>query len=82
MSTPDDLPLLSRPRGPDVDEVEVRIKLPLRYASALDTLAIQDHSNRTALVHAAIKEYLDSRLYDAKMLVRMWDGNPTSVDQP
>jgi hypothetical protein len=82
MSDPQ-VPLLSRTAGADPDRVEVRIFLPRGLAAVLDTLSVQDPStNRTALVTAATKEYLEKRLYDARMLVRMHDSaNPTSPER-
>lgn len=76
------LPLLSRTAGADPDRVEVRIWLPRALAAVLDTVAIQDDTNRTALVTVATKEFLERRLYEARMLVRMHDGaNPTSPER-
>lgn len=80
MSDPAELPLLSQAPNPDRDTAEVRIRIPLQYASALDALASIDDSNRTALVETAVKEYLDRRLYNARVLVRMFDGNPSTLD--
>lgn len=62
------------------EDTEVRIRLPMKYAAALDTLANHDQSNRTALCAVAIKEYLDHRVYHARVLVRMFDGNPIEPD--
>lgn len=77
--------LLSRPANPDRQTAEVRVTLGLPYVAVLDTLAGQLGSSRTALVEAAVREYIDKQVYQSRALVRMFDtadraGNPTQGD--
>jgi hypothetical protein len=78
----DDLPLCSRVPNPERTTAEVRITLPVSLVATLDALAILHNSNRTALLTAAAQEYLGRHLSDARFLLRMAEGNPTSVEHP
>ena len=51
-----------------------------RNSAALDFLAARENTNRKALIEKFVRNALQSHLMDARMLVRMADGNPASGD--
>lgn len=73
-------PVLSRPSNPDRDAVPIRLDLPTNYAAALDGLAHIDGSNRKALCELAVREYIDRRLHDITVVLRMAGRNPAVSD--
>jgi hypothetical protein len=80
MTASPQVPLCSRQSSPDRTTAEVRIDLPVELVAVLDFLAAKQRSNRTALVERFTRAGLQEHLMDARMLVRMVDGNPSSVD--
>ena len=72
--------LTSRPSNPDRDTVPIRLDMPPNYAAALDGLAHIDGSNRKALCELAVREYIDRRLKDFSLVLKMAGRNPVGVD--
>ena len=72
--------LMSRPHNPDRDAVPIRLDLPPNYAAALDGLAHIDGSNRKALCELAVREYIDRRLKDFSLVLKMAGRNAVGVD--
>lgn len=72
--------LMSRAANPDRDTVPIRLDLPPNYAAALDGLAHIDGSNRKALCELAVREYIDRRLKDFSIVLRMAGRNPAVSD--
>lgn len=80
MATPAELPLMSRAPNPDRETVPIRLDLPPNYAAALDGLAHLDNSNRKTLCEMAVREYIDRRLKDFTVVLRMAGRNAPVAD--
>lgn len=73
--------MFSRSSDPDRSTAEVRIDLPIDIVAALDGLAIVDESNRKALCTEAVRAYVEKRLTNMAMVMRMAGrSNPSKVD--
>jgi hypothetical protein len=80
MTEHSDIPLCSRAPNPDRDSVPIRLDLPPNFAAALDGLAHIDGCTRKALCEAAISEYINRRLTDMTVVLRMAGRNAVVSD--
>ena len=79
---PPEIPVLSRSASPDRDTAEVRLDLPMSLVAVLDFLAARENTNRKALIEKFVRAALQEKLMDARVLLRMADSNPSTVDHP
>ena len=74
------LPVRGPSRAPLPSSASVLEGVFHRNSAALDFLAARENTNRKALIEKFVRNALQSHLMDARMLVRMADGNPASGD--
>lgn len=75
------LPLLSRAPNPERELVPIRFDLSINQAAGLDGLARIDGSNRKELIEIAVNEYINRRLSDMTLVLRMAGRNPVERDR-
>lgn len=75
MTTPES-PLCSRQPNPARDMVPIRFDLTLNQTAGLDGLARIDGKHRKDLIEDAVNEYINRRLAELTMVLRMSGRNP------
>ncbi len=81
MTDPLPLPKCSRAPNADRDVVPIRFDLTINQAAGLDGLARIDGSNRKELIEVAVNEYINRRLSDMTLVLRMAGRNPVERDR-
>lgn len=65
------LPLMSRTPNPDREMVPIRFDLTVNQAAGLDGLARIDGCSRKDLIEIAVNEYINHRLSEMAMVIKM-----------